>query len=144
LDDCIELSYLGEDSLYADACIYGMELSVFVQTMHLGGLSGRVCLWTHDTFRSNVRWLAEQSDVVRLLDRALTSADFAGGLPSELGFLWIEPGWTEGLGLSKQGRKALRGAVVIIKDMLSKRGFMPENIAQLATIYQLDLFHASS
>lgn len=80
---------------------------------------------------------------MRILDRALSWAEFAGGLPSELMFLWLQPRCTEGLCLSKEGRKALRGAVGIIKRMLSERGFLPANIPHLARIYHLDVLHTA-
>lgn len=106
----------------------------------MGGPSGRVHCWDLDTFRYNIGWLSESSDSVRLVNRALALAEFVDGMPAETVFLWIEPKCTQNLGLSKEGRKALRVAVGTIKQILLEKGYLPENITRLSRIHQLDLF----
>jgi hydrogenase maturation protease len=137
LDDCTELTFLGENSHYTGAFIYGLEFAVIVGALDLGGCPGRVHCWTRETFQSHLPWLAEGPAWIDSLARALARIEFSGQSPRDVLFLWIEPEATEGFGISREIRKALRKTVAIIKDNLFQRGFLPQHNVNLSSIYQL-------
>lgn len=137
LGDAVELSYLAEGSHYADAYVYGAKLAIIVQALSLGGVAGGVYRWDMAAFWRNISWLAQTSESMRLLARALGRMEFFDTAPKDLMFVWIEPKVTEGFGISEEARKALRRATGIIKEILVGRGFLPAPVLRLSPIYRL-------
>jgi hydrogenase maturation protease len=139
LGDTVELSYLGENLHYAGAYICDMDFAVIAGGLCMGGCTGNIHCWDKRTFQHNISWLVEKSDSMRLLAQALARMELSMLFPEDILFLWIEPGLTEGFGMSSEMRKALRKTVHIIKENLFRRGFLPETAYRLSSIYQLEV-----
>lgn len=135
----VTLSYLAEDSMQADACIYGTDLAIIVQAIPLGLLPGRVTSRNHKRFLESISYLREQHHTLAQLELALNRTAMAGGLPEDILFVWIEPVRTEGVGLSREGKKALRTAVRMIKEKLFRRGFIDESSLRISAICRLPI-----
>ena len=135
----VELSYLGENLHYAGPYICDMDFAVIVGGLCMGGCIGNIHCWDKRTFQHNTSWLVEKSDSMRLLAQALARLELCMLFPEDILFLWIEPGLTDGFGMSSGMRKALRKTVHIIKENLFRRGFLPETAYRLSSIYQLEV-----
>lgn len=139
LGESIDLVYLAGDGSCTDAYIYGAQLVIFVQAMPLGGYAGAVSCWDKKAFFKNLPWLMNESISIHLLAKALTRMEMVGATPEELLFLWLEPGLTEGFGISGEVKKSMRKAIQIIKRKLVTNGFLPEETLNHSFIYQLNV-----
>ncbi|MHC1743171.1 MAG: hypothetical protein AB9873_09105 [Syntrophobacteraceae bacterium] len=139
LGDNVELCVLRDDDYSLDLCVLGATLAIIVMGVELGGLPGRIRTWSYHDFVHNRRLFSDCFTAFDGIERALARADFAGGLPGEILFLWIEPSVIEGLRISAFGKKALRTAVVIIRDALERSGIATASQACFPRIYRLRL-----
>lgn len=139
LGDTIELSYVGENLHYTGAYLWDMDFTVVVGGLDVGGRAGMIHCWDMETFTDNSFWITENCVWMRLLARTLAGMKLSSFFPADFMLLLIEPGLTEGFGMSQAVRKALRKTVHIIKENLYQRGFLPETAYQLASIYQLEV-----
>lgn len=110
-----ECAYLARDAVQADAHLYGMDFGIIVQAIPLGLPPGRLTCRNHEQFKQNIRLLRDSHDTLAQLEPALLRTAMAEALPAALLFVWMEPSRLEGFGLSKEGGKALRTAVRLIK-----------------------------
>ncbi len=139
LGEAVELSCVGENLHYTGAYLCEMDFVVVVGGLDLGGVAGMIHCWDMETFEHNVSWLAADSVSMRLLAQTLAGMKLSGFFPADLLLLLMEPGLTEGFGMSPIMRRALRRAVHLIKEHLFRRGLLPEPAYRLASIYQLEV-----
>ena len=114
-------------------------MGIIVMGVELGGLPGRIRTWNYHDFLRNRPHFSDCVTAFDSIERALARAEFAGGLPREILFLWIEPSVIEGLQISAFGKKAVRAAVGIIRDVLDHSGIVPASNPRLPRVYRLRL-----
>jgi len=76
-----------------------MDLVIIVSAFGLGGPVGKVYIWPYRVFKEHLSWIVTKHQVIRWLVQALATAELAGGFPTELLFVWIEPRIIEDLGM---------------------------------------------
>ena len=89
--------------------------------------------------KKNRNWLSEASPIVARIAQALSRRKFLDGTCGDILFLWIEPGKTDGFGVSREVRTAMRKAIRIVKQNLFTRGFLREPVFQVSYIHELAL-----
>jgi hydrogenase maturation protease len=137
--EAIRLAYVGDNPRDADLWLYDIDLAIIVGAAHIGGRPGEIRRWDIKTFTQNSAWFAKTCKTAESLVGALLRAQIAGGFPEDVVFLWIEPGNTAGLGMSKEVRKAFRRSIRIIKENLVEKGLLPETCLKVIPIYRLEV-----
>lgn len=138
LGDDVELRTLGSDASDVDIHLYGAAFAIIIQAVELGEPPGRIQKWDYPTFLERRRLFPDLYDKLDRLHRALARAEFAGALPDELLFVWIEPWSTEGPVVSALGRKAFRLVIRKLKEVLVERDALPAHLVRIGRIYRLD------
>jgi hydrogenase maturation protease len=138
LSSSVQFLYPGNDVRYASGLICDADLVVVVGTMNLGGPAGRLHVWPLSIFRRHISWMAEDCQDIRLLVEATARADFAGRLPEDMWFLWVEPQGINGCGVSVQVRRAVWKTTRAIKEMLADRDFLPARAMTVTPICRFD------
>jgi len=138
-EDAIQLAYVGDNPRDADLWLCDIDLAIIVGPAHIGSRPGEIRCWDLKTFTQNSGWFINSCRTTESLAGALLRAQIAGGFPENVLFLWIEPGNTEGLGMSKEVRKAFRRSIRMIKENLVQKGLLPETCLKVASIYRLEV-----
>jgi hydrogenase maturation protease len=144
MGELIQLTYLADNPRHAGGLLYETDFAVIIGSFNMGGWTGSIHCWEYRTFRQNIHWIVNESKPIRFLMDALNRMELTKGFPKDLLFLWIEPGFTEGLGMSKEVCRAVRKTVRIIKRNLFERGFLPENPAVILPIYRFKLLRKAA
>ena len=144
LGDRVELAYLGDDPQCAAGLVYGMELVIVVSAFSLGGPAGKVYIWPYRVFKQHLSWIVAKHRVIRWLVQALATTELAGGFPTEILFIWIEPRITEGLGLCPEVRKAMWKVVVIIKEKLVEKRLLQRENLQVSPFLSVEAIAAGT
>lgn len=115
-----------------------MDLVIIVSAFSLGGPVGKVYIWPYRVFKEHLSWIVTKHQVIRWLVQALATAELAGGFPTELLFIWIEPRIIEGLGMCPEVRKAMWKMVGIIKEKLVEKRLLQRKTLQVSPFLSIE------
>jgi hydrogenase maturation protease len=139
-EEALALHYLAGDAHYVGDFIFGHTLAVVVMAVAFGGQPGKIYRWDLQAFRQNIGHFIGDNDLLHRLVWSLWRTELSGHLPMGMLFLWIEPGKTDGVGLSSSGRRAARKAVQLIKGWLSEEGVLLADAANVRAFHNFDYF----
>jgi hydrogenase maturation protease len=136
-EDRIQLLYIGDDPRCLAGIIYDADLVIVVGALPLGGQPGWVHKWSYRVLKQHIPWLSNENRTIRLLMEALVRAELARDSTQEIIFIWIEPGVTEGYGLSRHVHKAIWKTTREVKHTLFESNLLPEKNLGVTPMYTI-------